>query len=139
MNHERPIAIDWHKRDLPLTPLAAMVPRNEVESLLKRDLAAELRALCVGDTLIVFGKTDDLPWCHGVRYFGRDPLAPTLLLPTHSAPTIPVELFERCIRRRYSFSGPLLIDRQARRVVGLTAERPLTKGVLQQFQERGAL
>jgi hypothetical protein len=139
MIHEPPIAIDWHKRDLPLTPLAAMVPRNEVEALLKRDLATGLRALCVGDTLIVFGKTDDLPWCHGVRYFGRDALAPTLLLPTHSAPTIPVELFERCIRRRYSFSGPLLIDRQARRVVGLTAERPLTKAALQQFHEGGTL
>jgi hypothetical protein len=115
-----------------------MVPRQAVGALLTCDLSAELRALCVSDTLIVFGKNDDLPWCRGVRYFGRDALAPTLLLPTHSTPTIPVELFERCIRRRYGYSGPLLIDREARRVVGLTAERPFTKCALQQFVEGGA-
>jgi hypothetical protein len=127
--------VDWVPRAEPLTPLVARIPRQELDALLNRELTGDMRGLAVDDALFLFASLENLPWTPNVRYFGRDAEAPTLFLPSHSQPSIPHELFERCLRRRYGFSGPLLVDPQAGRVIGVVADSVITHQALLQFTE----
>lgn len=129
------LPIAWLPRSAPLSPLAAMVPRAELEALSQRELSPQLRALWQRDGLILFGPEDVLPFTRGVRYFGRDERAASLWLPTHSVPDLPLELFERCVRKCCSFSGPILVDAKTHRFVGLSAARPLTRAILRSLLE----
>lgn len=137
MSQGQGMRIGWGPRPEPLTPIAALVPRHQARVLLTRDITDDTRALSTGDSLVLLAASEHLPWCPQVRYFGRDELAPSLLVPTNVAPTIPIDLFERCIRLRYRHSGPILVDPKAQRVIGLTAERPLTPDALRRFIDGG--
>jgi hypothetical protein len=114
-------------------PIGALVPRAEAIVLRMRELLSELRGVIVGDALLLQGPSAYLPWTPNIRYFGRAPQAPSLLLPTQIEPTLPLEVFERCVRKRYDYRGQLLIDAKVRRVVGLPADRPLTLAALEEF------
>lgn len=122
-----PQRVRWQPRAEPLVCEAALLTKREALALVEQGLPEELRWLSLGGEVLVLGRDEDLPWRPGVRYFGRDPLAATLLLPTHSAPSIPVDLLERCVRLHYDFQGPLLVDPKVERVIGVPAARPLTK------------
>ena len=101
----------------PLTASAAWVPRASVSRLLER--VAELRGVGTPSGLVLLGPEAELPWVAGVRYFGVDPAAPSLLLPTTRAPVFAVELVERAFRRAFAGSGPWLVDDSERRVIPL--------------------
>ena len=69
--------------------------------------------------MVLLGPEAELPWVEQIRYFGVDPAAPSLLLPTSRAPVLAVELVERAFRRTIAGSGPWLVDDVERRVIAL--------------------
>lgn len=100
------IELECVERAEPLVPCAALALGADVDALAERVLRlpdsrlARLRGVAGRDFMLVCGSADDLPWSEGVRYLGRDPDAPALLLPTAVTLTVPLTLFERAIRRR---------------------------------------
>jgi hypothetical protein len=92
-------------------------------------------ALAGDDLLLLVGPGEALPWADGALYLGRDPAAPALLLPTMLAPSVPLELLERALRRRLAASGPLaLLPRAgAVEVVALAGARTVTAERLAQW------
>ncbi|MGC4069496.1 MAG: hypothetical protein QM784_33550 [Polyangiaceae bacterium] len=125
--------IRWIPREEPLSPTAARVPNDEVGLLVDGPSLDGLNALTTKDALILLGQEDCLPWTPNVRYFGRDPSAPSLYVPTDRMPNVPYELFEQCLRRRFTFKGPLLVDAVGRRVLGMHTERPLKRSLLLEY------
>jgi hypothetical protein len=97
------IRVGWGPRRAPLVPLAVAARGAAAARLARRLLEGELEGLraCAGEgVLVVLGPAERLPWAEGVRYLGRDPAAPGLLLPTALAPTVPVDLLARALVRR---------------------------------------
>ena len=86
-------------RGEPLPP-AAVLAHGEAAVRLARRLvrrpAAELArwsGVAAPGLLLLLGEA--LPWLDGVRYLGREPEAPALLVPTTLAPDVPAALVER--------------------------------------------
>ena len=83
--------IQWRRREVPLTPEAAVGVGPSAVSLAKRILQRNITTLqgVAGDNLLlVVGPPDTIPWVDGLVWLGRDPLAPALLLPTTQTPTV---------------------------------------------------
>jgi hypothetical protein len=103
------VPIAWRAREQPLPPSAAVAIGPDAsrlaERLSTRDDAALARLVGVwsrekSGAIVVIGEAADLPWIDGVRYLGRDPRAPALLVPTTLEPDVPIELVARAIVRR---------------------------------------
>ncbi|TNE85597.1 MAG: hypothetical protein EP330_25075 [Deltaproteobacteria bacterium] len=104
----------WLVRDAPLAPLAAVATGEAAHRLARRLLAREdLRGLrvAVADHLLLV-RGEDLPWVDGIRYLGRDPQAPRLLLPTTHTPPVHPSLLQSALGRPTAVSlfPPLLLD-----------------------------
>jgi hypothetical protein len=140
------LAIGWRPRARPLDPRAVVArgaaAKALVEKLLARDDAALAKlsgvtsaASAAGDGLIlVLGESAELPWVDGVSYLGRDPAAPSLLLPTASEPDVPVELLERAIVARFAgVAAPIAVLPEAGAIIGVGGARPIVRGVLARF------
>jgi hypothetical protein len=90
------------RRD-PLAPRAVVGVGEVAARLARRAMALPAAALArlsgVGSPgiCVLLGDADALPWVDGVTYLGRDPEAPSLLLPTTLAPTVPAHLVERAL------------------------------------------
>ena len=93
------------------------MPRTGVPGLLER--VTEVRGLGTPSGLVLLGPEAELPWVEQIRYFGVDPAAPSLLLPTTRVPVFAVELVERACRRSFAGPGPWLVDDVERRVIPL--------------------
>lgn len=121
------IKVEWRPRPEPLAP-RAVVGFGPVAARLVARLLADVEALpglegLSGDALIlVLGPSERLPWVDGVRYYGRDPAAPELYLPTTLAPTVPVEIYARTIEG----PRPLLIEPREGRAFPLGGALPLS-------------
>lgn len=108
----------WLPRPDPLPPLAATA-RGEAARVLARRLLGRLESLpqlagvAGGDLLVITpltGEADRLPWVEGIVYLGRDPLAPSLLLPTTLAPSVSLSLLEPALLRRFdTLPVPLVV------------------------------
>ena len=98
------IGLAWTPRAAPLAPRAVAADGATAYALGRRLLAlgdaglARLSAVAAPGLLVVLG--EELPWVDGVTYLGSDPLAPSLLLPTALAPTVPVAALERAVARK---------------------------------------
>jgi len=121
----------------PLRPAAAVAEREAAGRLGRRLLAltddglARLSGVCAPGILAVVGAEEDLPWVDGVRYVGRDPSAPSLLLPTAAAPALPAALLEHALHARAAGAPrPLAVLSGPLRVVPLGAARPLERARL---------
>jgi MoxR-vWA-beta-propeller ternary system domain bpX5 len=77
------IPVDWRPRAVPL-PVVAVAARGEPALRLVERATPRFRGIGGPGWLVLLG--DELPWVDGAVYLGRDPDAPRLLLPTHSAP-----------------------------------------------------
>jgi hypothetical protein len=99
--------VTWKSRREHLPPAAVAgrgVSRCIIMERLRRRTPAELAALHIvvaDDYFVVMGECGTLPWVSGSFYLGRDPDAPTLLLPTALEPTLPVNLLEEVIHTRF--------------------------------------
>lgn len=111
------VRLEWRERMRPLPASAAWIPRARVPRLLER--LPEFRGVATHSGLVLLAPEAELPWVDEIRYFGVDPAAPSLLLPTTRAPVAAVELVERAFRRVLPGSGPWLVDERERCVVPL--------------------
>lgn len=111
------VRLEWRERTRALPASAAWIPRARVPRLLER--LSEFQGVGTDSGLVLLAPEAELPWVDEVRYFGVDPAAPSLLLPTTRAPVVAVELVERAFRRALPGSGPWLVDDTARCVVPL--------------------
>src|SRR5689334_21688884 len=88
--------VTWHTRAEPLAPRAAAARDQAALRLARRLVAfsaehlATYEGVATPTILLVLGA--NLPWTDGVIYLGRDPAAPSLLLPTTLAPNVPSAL-----------------------------------------------
>jgi hypothetical protein len=133
--------ITWAARPRPLAPVAAAATgktaRQMARHLLKNPSVLErLEGVASPDLLIVIGNGDLLPWEDGVVYLGRDPAAPSLLLPTSLAPSIPAGLLERAVTNKFpSLKPPFALLPSTSRVISLAAARPIDANILRAWLE----
>ena len=95
---------------------------------------AGLKGCASGTHVVILGEEKDLPWVDGASYHGIDPDAPSLLLPTHSAPTVHAGLLERALACHVK-SGPCLVLPEERRLIPVAKARPLDRKVLRAWLE----
>jgi hypothetical protein len=91
---------------------------------------AQWSAVSTSDVLVLLGDGQTLPWVDGVRYLGRDPLAPHLLLPTNREPDVPVDLFERALIHRSPVPSPFAVVPELGKVISLSSAKELSRQVL---------
>ena len=140
--HNLPVA--WTPRLVPLAPVG-VVARGAVTTalanrLLNRtdDQLAELAGVQARGLLIVL--SDDptlLPWAEGVIYLGRDSSAPSILLPTTHAPSVPLPVLERAIRARFpELMMPLAVLPDGKTVVSVSeCRKPMVRATLQAWKD----
>lgn len=106
------VPVRWSPRLVPLSPSAVVAKGQAAQALARRLLEAGVRTdtapdnrlsgIMSGDILLVLGETKQLPWEDGVYYLGKDPSAPSLLLPTNLQPSVAPALLERAVSRSLS-------------------------------------
>jgi hypothetical protein len=95
-----------------------------------------LRGIVAEGLLIALGAVDALPWVAGVTYLGRDPDAPSLLLPTAVRPAVAVEIFEQAILDRAPrVPRPLAVLLSPRRIVSVVGALPIEREKLRRWLE----
>jgi MoxR-vWA-beta-propeller ternary system protein len=121
------LAVGWRPRARPLDPAAVYAAGEAAAALaracLGRPLPASLRGVWAPEMLALCGPAGELPWAEGVDYFGTDPAAPALLLPTHSEPSVPAALLERAVLRAVA-APPVLVVPHPPRLVSVARARP---------------
>jgi hypothetical protein len=130
-------AIDWQPRPVPLTPVAVVAEGDAARALARRLLAFEPDSLAqwqgafYRDNLILLGEETTLPWVDGARYLGRDPEAPSLLLPTNLQPSVPVSLLERALRQQAKgIPPPLIVLPHHKAILSVSAARAIARDTL---------
>jgi hypothetical protein len=90
--------------------------------------------------LLVLGREADLPWIDGIVYLGKDPAAPSLLLPSALEPDVPPALLERAIlARAFALEAPIAVLAHPPALAGAGGARPVRSKELQAFlAEAGA-
>lgn len=135
-----PLGLTWRERARPLVPVAVAAVGPVASALLRRLRrvpAEELGAfegVATAGALVVLGGA--LPWVDGVVYLGRDPGAPSLLLPTAQEPTAPPGLLEQAIRRRVGGSWRVAVLLDPPRLAALGAPRSLDLPALDVLEAR---
>jgi hypothetical protein len=135
------IPVAFRPRAEPLAPLAAAARGPAALALAARLLARDdaaleaLHGVSGPGLLVVVGDRERLPWVDGVVYLGRDPAAPSLLLPTALEPDVPAPLLERAVLARGRLAAPiaLLIDPPA--LVAAGGARPIRRAELSAWAE----
>jgi hypothetical protein len=54
------------------------------------DFLLRIKGAARPDLIMLLAEKDDLPWVDGSHYFGIDPEAPSLFIPTHSRPSVSI-------------------------------------------------
>jgi hypothetical protein len=80
--------------------------------------------------LVLLGETDSLPWVDGAVYLGRDPAAPSLLLPCTLAPEVAPALLERALVAQASAGMPLAVLPRSGHLVPVGAARTVARETL---------
>ena len=109
--------LDWRVRTSPLLASAVWVPRERVSGLLDR--LPRFRGIAMAAGLVLLAPEAELPWVERARYFGVDPSAPSLFLPTTRTPAVCPALVERAFQRALGGRGPWLVDDALCSVVSL--------------------
>lgn len=136
-----PLRLAWRERAQPLAPVAVAALGPVAVALLRRlrrvpaeELGAFEGAAAAGALVVLGGGA--LPWVDGVVYLGRDPGAPSLLLPTAQGPTVPLGLLEQAIRRRVGGSWRVAVLLEPPRLAALGAPRSLDLPALDVLEAR---
>lgn len=131
----------WLPREPPLNPIALAGIGAVAEALLRRLLRLDDSALASlsgvrgPGLLLILGEESALPWVDDAVWLGRDPAAPSLLLPTAWAPAVPLDLYERAVRARaLTAAGALAVLPRPGLLVPTGAARPLDRAGLQEVE-----
>lgn len=126
----------------PLSPVAVVASGDAARRLALRLLALpadrleRLRGVSAAGLIALVGDEADLPWVDGARYLGRDPLAPTLLLPTALAVGAHPALLERTVLTvAPDAAPPLAVLPDPLRVIPLGGARPVDPARLRAWLE----
>jgi hypothetical protein len=103
------------------------VARELAARLLRSPLSQELSGVHFPQGLILLGPAEQLPWCDGVIYLGRES---RLYLPTHLDPGVPESWLSQALRGQCPPPWALLPDG---RVIGLAAASALAAASLERF------
>ena len=136
------LQINWHAREIPLSP-CAVATRDEATHILARRLLlrddeflSKFKGVAGEKILIILGEAGVLPWADGALYLGRDSDAPSLLLPTTLAPDVPLALLERALRLRFADSPlPLAVLPQWNLILPCGAAQIIARRELEKFVE----
>lgn len=130
-------AVAFAEREPPLSPIAVSARGAVARALLTKlvswpaDRLDRLSGVFSGDLVVVLGSEEaDLPWVDGVRYLGRDPQAPSLLLPTTLEPVLPLALLERALVARARTRGRIAVFVDPPALLPLAAALPLSKKIM---------
>jgi hypothetical protein len=132
--------VSFGPRASPLVPVAAAA-RGPSAVALARHLAARddaalarLSGVSGPGLLLVVGDAADLPWIDGIVYLGKDPGAPSLLLPTAREPDVPASLFERAVLLRSpGLDAPIAVLLDPPALAGAGSARPVRRAALLAF------
>lgn len=134
------VRVLWRPRARPLSPVAVAARGRAArllgERLLDRgdEALARLEGVAGEDLLVVLGPSAELPWTDGAVYLGRDPEAPSLLLPTTREPSVPLPLLERALAARAArvpgVAPPLAVFPDPPLLASVLQARPLTQVML---------
>ena len=127
----------WSKCPEPMEAKGAAAWGNDVPTLLdhleqKLETETNLKVCAHPRGLVVMGDKDDLPWAPGITYIAPTAEAPTLWLPIHQKPDIPLDLLNRALVQRYE-RQPLLIWPDPACIVALNHTYSLSKKILAQI------
>ncbi|WP_309894489.1 hypothetical protein [Archangium sp.] len=131
---QQPVA--WNPRALPLPALAVAGVGPVALALARRALAVDDAALARWSgvagpgVLVLLGDAESLPWVDGVLYLGRDPAAPSLLLPCTLAPDVAPALLDRALVARAEAGTPLAVLPRSGHLVPVGAARPVSRETL---------
>jgi hypothetical protein len=135
------IGVEWRPRAVPLAPLAVVAVGARARSLAERllgdsdEILSGLRGVAGPGCVIAMG--EGLPWVDGVLYLGRDPDAPSLLLPTNLLPSVPAALLERALVAKSRMSPPLAVLPDPPRIASLAKALPIVRGMLELWLKSG--
>jgi hypothetical protein len=128
------VSLAARTRAEPLRPAGAVAEGDAARRLARRLLAlddaalARLAGVAAPGLLAVAGVEEDLPWVDGVAYVGRDPAAPSLLLPTATESFAPAALLERAlVAGSRGAPPPLAVLEAPLRVIPLGGARPVER------------
>lgn len=136
------VPIAWRPRAVPLEPVGMAARGEAARALARRLLArsdeelARLTGVAGQDLVLVLGNPGNaadtalLPWVDGAVYLGRDPRAPSLLLPTNREPTVPLPLVERALvarAGRFKAEPPLAVLLDPPLLASVLEARPLVR------------
>lgn len=134
------IPVVWRPRARPLAPVGAAARGRAARLLAERLLArsdeelARLEGVAGEDLLVVLGPSAELPWTDGAVYLGRDPEAPSLLLPTTREPSVPLPLLEQALVARAlrvpGVAPPLAVFPDPLLLASTLEARPITRVML---------
>lgn len=131
------LSIQWTAREPPLAPLAVAAAGPLALRLAERvlqyedDALVRLSGVSGAGLLLLLGDAERLPWTDGAIYLGRDPEAPSLLLPTTLAPAVPASLVERAIALRFpALVAPVALLPQLSMLASAAAARSVDRAVL---------
>jgi hypothetical protein len=130
------LPVTWSPRQSPLAALAVAGVGPVAMALARRALAAEDKQLGAWSgvagpgMLVLLGETDSLPWVDGAVYLGRDPAAPSLLLPCALAPEVAPALLERALVAHASAGTPLAVLPRSGHLVPVGAARTVARETL---------
>ena len=107
--------IDWQNRSDALLPCAMIVFDEAAAVLAKKLLLLEdeklhaLQGVGAKGMILLTGESQQLPWTNGAVYLGRDAQMPSVLMPTTLKPNIPLDLFERVLKKEFSDFSPFAV------------------------------
>ena len=137
--HGAAIAVSWEPLAVPLSPVAVVGVGAAGEALARRlmqygdEALAQLRGAATPDAIVVLGSESHLPWADGVVYLGREVTAPSLLVPTHLAPDVPLPLLEAAVMRAVQGS-PVAVLPGPDRLIVVGAARAVDRTTLQAWR-----
>lgn len=131
-----PLPVHWRPRSEPLPALAVAATGPAAVALARRALQAPEQVLSHWSgvagpgVLVLQGESHSLPWVDGVLYLGREPAAPSLLLPCTLVPTVAPALLERALVLHGRHPTPLAVLPQAGQLIPLGPARPVARSTL---------
>lgn len=141
-----PFHPNWQPRFRPLQAGAVAARGEAAHDLARRLLArddeylAKLSGVAGAQLLILLGESEALPWADGAIYLGHEPSTAALWMPTTLAPDVPLPLFERALRVRFSqLALPLAVLPQWNLVLPLGAAHTIARGQLESFVKEFAI
>jgi hypothetical protein len=134
------VAVAFVRRNEALVPTCVVGVGAAARALAERALLLEdtqlreLTGVTTRDAIVLLGAPEALPWVDGVRYLGRDPEAPLLLLPTEIRPDVPSDVLERAIvRQNLALAPPVAVLADPPTLITVAAARPVERAALRRW------